>query len=80
MPLDNTGRLYLERQIGRAELLFDQADGAADAASGNVAFGEAFEGAERYQVAEAVKPLAPARLRTHQPEPFPVAKTARLNP
>ncbi len=39
--------------------------------------GEALERAQSDEIAETVESLAPTRLGTHQPEPFPIAKTAR---
>jgi len=61
-----------------AKLLFHQSDGAADTIGGDAILGDALDGAQGYQIAEAVKPLAPAGFGTHQAQPFPIAKTVRL--
>ena len=40
---------------------------------------EALQGAQGDQVAKTIESFAPARLRTDQPKPFPIAKTVRLH-
>ncbi len=61
------------------ELLLGERNCETNAARRDFTFGESFDGAERYEIAEAVKPLTPASARSNQLQPFPVAKTARLN-
>jgi hypothetical protein len=70
----------LHRQSLVTELFFDQCDGAPHAPSRHVVLGQILNGPHRNQVAETIKPLTPSRLRTDQPQPFPVTKTARLQP
>ena len=60
------------------ELSFDQLDGAANAAGGDVILSDALKSAEGDKVAKAVKPFAPAGLRLHEAQALPVAETARL--
>jgi len=50
-----------------------------NAASGNLTFCQALDGAKCDQIAEAVEPFTPASARANELQPFPVAKTARLN-
>ena len=71
---------FLQRDARARELLFDQADCPPDAPRGHPIFGQALKRAQRNEVAEAVESLAPPSPGTDQPEPFPVAKTVRLNP
>ena len=63
----------------RAELLLGERNCETNAASRNFTFSEALDRAERDQIAEAVEPFAPASARANELQPFPVAKTARLN-
>jgi len=59
-------------------LLFHQTDGAANAFGRDVILGDALDGAQGNEVAEAVKSLAPAGFGAHQAQTFPVTKTVRL--
>jgi len=81
---ENVAALFEEAQLlqrdGRTnELLFDQADGAAHAACGDVILSETLKSAEGNEVAETVESLAPPCAGTDQPEPLPVTKTARFH-
>ncbi len=69
---------FLDGHGRGAKLRFHQCDGAADTFSGDAILGDALDGAQGYEVAEAVKSLAPAGFGTHQAQTFPVAKTFRL--
>lgn len=69
---------FLDRHRRGAKLFFHQRYGAADTFSGDMILGDALNGAQGHQVAEAVEALAPAGFRTHQAQAFPVAKTVRL--
>ena len=62
----------------RGELSFNQLDGAAHAAGGNVILSDALKSAEGDKVAKAVKPFAPAGFRLDEAQALPVAETARL--
>jgi hypothetical protein len=53
-------------------------DCAADAASGNAAVGEALDGAEGAEVAEAVEVFSPAVVRRNQAQALPIAQAARV--
>jgi hypothetical protein len=62
-----------------AELLLGKRNCETNTASRNFTFSEALDGAERDEIAEAVKPFTPASARSNKLQPLPVAKTARLN-
>ena len=71
---------FLQREGIAAELLLDQGDGAAQLSRGNAVFGEPLDGPESDEVAKAVEALAPAGLRTNQPQPLPITKPAGFKP
>jgi len=68
----------LNRHGRGAKLFFNKRDGAANTFSRNVILGDALDGAQGHQVAEAVESFAPAGFGTHQAQAFPIAKTVRL--
>lgn len=70
---------FLNGQRGGAKLRFYQSDGAANTFGGYAILSDALNGAQGYEVAKAVKPLAPAGFGTHQAQTFPIAKTVWLN-
>jgi len=69
---------FLDRHGPGAELHFHQSDGAAHTIGGHAILGDALYGAQGYEIAEAVKSLAPAGFGPHQAQAFPIAKTVRL--
>jgi hypothetical protein len=69
---------FLDGHGRGAELLFHQSDGAAHTIGGYTILGDALYGAQGYEIAEAVKSLAPAGFGPHQAQAFPIAKTVRL--
>jgi len=71
--------VFLQRTGLGSELLLGKRNCETNAASGNLTFGEALDSAERDQITEAIEPFAPASVRANELQPFPVAKTARLD-
>ena len=67
------------REGGRAELLLEQLTARRTRRAGMRLSVRRLMDAEGDQIAETVESLAPARLRTNQPKPFPIAKTARIH-
>jgi hypothetical protein len=71
--------MLLQRAGLSAELLLGKRNCKTDAACRDFTFGKVFDGAECDEIAETVEPFAPASARLNEPQPFPVAKTARLD-
>jgi hypothetical protein len=71
--------MFLQGAGLSAELLLGERNCEANAASRNFTFGESLYGAERDEIAEAVKAFAPASARANELQPFPITKTARLD-
>ena len=69
---------FLDGQGSGAELRFHHSDGAANTFGGDAILGDALDGAQSYEVAEAVEPLAPAGFGAYEPQTFPIAKTVWL--
>jgi hypothetical protein len=71
--------MFLQWTRLSAELLLGKRNCETNAASRNFTLSEPFDSTESNEIAEAVKPFTPASARSNEPQPFPVAKTARLN-
>jgi hypothetical protein len=71
--------MLLQRAGLSAELLLGERNCKTNAARRNFTFGKVFDGAECDEIAETVEPFAPTSARSNEPQPFPVAKTARLD-
>ncbi len=69
---------FLDGQGSGAELRFHHSDGAANTFGGDAILGDALDGAQSYEVAETVEPLAPAGFGAYEPQTFPIAKTVWL--
>jgi len=62
----------------RREFLLHESDCAANASSGNAAIGEALDGAESDEVAEAIEVFSPAATGRNQAQALPIAQAARV--
>jgi len=71
---------FVQRKGYLAELLLDDAYRALHALGGNTVLREALNRSQSNEIAKTVESLSPPRLGTNQPELFPVAKTARIQP
>lgn len=69
----------MQRARGPTKFPLSEGEGELDAASRNLAFSKALDGSNRNKIAEAVESLTPASPRPDKSQPFPIAKTARLN-
>jgi hypothetical protein len=69
---------FLDGARCRGELSFDELDGAANAAGGNVILGDALKAAEGDQIAKGVELLSPASAGIDEAQTLPVTETARL--
>ena len=69
---------FVNRHGAGAKLRFHQRHGTAHAFGRNAILGDALDGTQGDQIAEAVKSLAPACFGMHQAQAFPVTKTVRL--
>jgi hypothetical protein len=69
---------FLQREWSFPELLLNECYGAANAECGDAMVRESLDSSRSCQIAEVVEAFAPARSRTHEPQPFPVAKAARV--
>lgn len=68
----------LNRKRICAELLLKDSNDLAQAAGRDSILREALDRADGNKVAEGIKMLAPSRPGTNQPQPFPIAKTPRI--
>src|ERR1700728_2161926 len=70
---------FVERKLGAAELLPDQIDRTANAASRDSIIRQPLQRPQGDEIAKVIESLPPTGLGTHQLEPFPIAKTARVH-